>query len=335
MAEQSPHTPHTEPNHSQLPEDSFEYELLVGHRRTDGTYKTDEQLRMEYIQLTDKLVHAMTDGVGVVDRETGEHRTEKPDVVVWLDKSSRPLAWLTSELWDRLAPAPGSDEVPKKPDFCFVNIDRDQWVNTVDPEGVGIMNIDRVDQSVIRSLRSIFISPADKREGLTKAIDEAETFLDDKTVLIVDEVRSSGRTLNIAKKFFEKAFPETRVAGMYWMSGVALKGGAEGNADLPVWYKSDEVYGRGVGNRDPLLSEKSNSMTQRLGSWFLSTRLSQPDQQAMKLRREFRELATNPDVPVVPDFSRNDRKERMSALNDGAPFEEVRDRIREIKQHRR
>ncbi len=265
------------------------YRLLVGHHRTNGSFKTDEQLKAEYMTNTDKLVHLMTNGLEVTDPETGNKVVRKPDVVVWLDKSARPLSWLTKEAWPQLA-ADENGEVPDMPDFKFVNIDREQWINEVDPEGTGYMNIDRVGKSVVRSLRSVFVSPKDKQDGLGQHIDEAQSYLDGKTVMIVDEVYASGRTLDIASKFFKRAFPTAYVGAAHWMGGVTMKGRAIGNADIPVWYREDVATGRGVGNREESKSGLSPSMTQRLGKHFLSTVLK-GDQDALQLRKELKMLA--------------------------------------------
>ena len=317
-------------------EPEFKYDLLRGHKLTDGSWKTDDQLRMEYIQLTDGLINVMTNGVEVIDPETQEKQTRKPDVVVWLDKSARPLAWFTKDLWPTLAVDPKTGEVPKMPEFKFVNIDKKQWVNTIDPEGVGIMDINKVDASVVRSLRSIFISPRDKKEGLTEKIDTTHSDLDNKTILIVDEVYSSGDTLTIAKKFFERAFPTARVAGTHWMRGVVIKEGAFGNKDLPVWYKAKSEMGRGVANRSEQLSGRSSNSTQRLGAWFLSRRFpsDEPDVKGLQLRKELRHLAHYPEVPILPAFSRPNRRELISFFNNGASFESVMQRVREIKSQR-
>lgn len=282
-----------------------DYKLLVGHRRTDGSYKTSDQLRAEYLQRTDTLIYTMTHGIEMADPVTHEMVLKKPDYVVWLDKSARPVAWLTKELWPKFAPEPDSDEIPMMPDFRFVNIDRDQWVNSVDPDGTGYMDIKRIDTSLIRSLRSIFVAPKDKEAGLTEAIDFAPAELDGKTVLIVDEVRSTGRTLDIAQKFFERAFPTANVAVGHWMGGVAQKGLGVGNADIPVWYKEKDETGRGIANRDERVSGRSNSITQRLGAWFLSTRFPQMDPNSVKLRNELRTLAHDDNVLVVPSFQRD------------------------------
>lgn len=304
----------------------IEYELLKGHFRTGGSFKTDEQLRSEYVQLTDDLIYKMTEGVSVKDLETGETRIEKPDYVIWLDKSARPVAWLAKDLWPTLA-ADKDGHLPKMPKFRFVNIDREQWVTQVDPEGVGHMDIDRVDQSIIRSLRSIFVSVPNKQQGLTEEIDTAPSELDNKTIMIVDEVRSTGRTLDIAEKFFKRAFPTTKVATAHWMKSLVAKDMAVGNADLPVWYKEKDVQGRGVGNRDEVLSRSSPSRTQRLGSWFLSTRLSDPsDPSSRQLRKELSQLAKDAHdgkILVMPSLDRDadDYEDRAVRLN-SLQFEE-------------
>jgi hypothetical protein len=279
--------------------------LLVGHNRTDGSVKSDKQLRSDYIQRTDELIRKITDGVEIVNPETGETERQNYDFVVWLDKSARPVSWLTKELWPKLATKPGED-LPPMPAFRYVNIDREQWVNTVDPEGKGRVNVDLVDDSIVRSLRSIFIKPHGKQDGLTDKIDTAPSELDGKNILIVDEVFSSGRTLQIAEKFFERAFPDANVSGSYWMAGIAQKGLAVGNADLPVWYKEKDVTGRGVNNRDERRSQLSPSLTQRLGGWFLSTAFNNVDENSTQLRKEIKNLANDPNVLIVPSNQREE-----------------------------
>lgn len=337
-----------------FPDEDFHYELLVGHNRTDGTFKSTEQLHSEYIELTDELVRQMTEGIPVTDAETGERSLKVPDVVVWLDKSARPVEWLTRELWDTLAADPTTGAVPKMPQSMFVNIDREQWVNTVDPSGTGRMEIDLVDQSVIRSLRSIFIEPKHKKE-LDQSIDGAPAVLDGKTVLIIDEVRSTGRTLDIARKFFEKAFPTATVATSHWMKGTTTvgdrrSGQAQGNADLPVWYQEASAFGRGVGNRDERVSQQSTSTTQRLGGWFLSTILPKQevidevtkerklviDPVSIQLRKELHQLvedAKNHKVLVVPSMMRDDFVVRATALNGNVSLEEFIEKKRALARN--
>src|SRR5690606_2842337 len=111
-------TGHSQPELFELPLEAkpFEYQLLRGHFRTDGSFKNDDQLRSEYVSLTDSLVYKMTEGVTVEDPQTKERVVRKPDVVVWLDKSARPVSWLTKELWDTLA-VDENGHVPKMPEF--------------------------------------------------------------------------------------------------------------------------------------------------------------------------------------------------------------------------
>lgn len=324
-------------NKPQSDQEAFQYELLTGHPRTDGSWKTDRQLRMEYIQLTDGLISKMVDGVGVVNPETGEQEVRVPDVVVWLDKSARPVSWLTRELWSTLAVDPKTGEVPKMPDFKYVNIDREQWVNMVDPEGAGMVDMSRIDPSIIRSLRSIFVPLGAKKEGLTAEIDGAPSELDNKTIMLVDEVYASGRTLQYATEFFRRAFPTAYIGARHWMRGVTMKGNAKGNADLPVWYNRKSMLGRGIGNRNDSLSGNSENTTQRLGRYFLSTRLREPDPSSRRLREELHELATHPDVPVLPSLERQDRDDRnsrYSLYNHGATRQEVIQKKNEIKSER-
>lgn len=315
----------------------FEYELLVGHRRTDGKFKSTEQLQTEYVRLTDELIRKMVDGVDVNDPETGEMTKEKVDYVVWLDKSARPVSWLTRDLWPLLAQDTNGN-VPAQPESRFVNIDRKQWTSAIDAEGQGKTDVSTIDQSIIRSLRSVFLKNAKDREhGLTDAIDNAPTQFDGKTVLIVDEVLASGRTLEYAKNFFERAFPDAKIAGTHWMGGLTTMGRNQsiGNADLPVWYSDHTEMGRGIGNRNIDLSVNSPNRVQRLGAYFLSTALKEPDPLSNKLRSELHQLAEDAregKVFIEPSVLREeeDYDERAMRLNHLGSFKEY---IAQKRQH--
>ena len=300
------------PRHENAP--AYEYKVLKGHQRTDGSYKSDEMLKMEYIHRTDTLIHIMTHGANYHDGVNGEIVTRKPDNVIFLDKSARPLAWLVRELWNKLA-IDDNGQIAEMPDMNFLNIDRNQWVNTVDHQGNGTLDVDRVDDSVIRSLRSIFVSPMHKSTGITDEIDNVPASLDEKYILVVDEVFSTGRTMNIAEKMLERAFPSAHIAGFHWMSEVATKGQAVGNADLPIWYKKDSPLGRGVNDRmkNPSGQESAN-ITQKLGAWFLSTRFNKPDELSMMLRDDMKQLANDDSIPIRLSYDRYD-------LSDDAEYE--------------
>lgn len=303
------------------------YRLLVGHPRTDGTWKSGRALRMQYLQLTDRLIEKATTGVELRDGSG----TVRPDAVIFLDKSARPISWLLRDMWSRFSPLEVGGAPSPRPALLFLNIDRLQWVTTVDPHGQGFMDVDRVDPSIVRSLRSVFVEPRDKRDGLTDAIDSAPAALDGKTLLVVDEVYSSGRTADIAARLIQRGFPTARIATAHWMGGLVARGGATGNADIPVWYDESSEYGRGIGNRQVGggTHRISDNVTQRLGAWFLSTRLPQLDERGALLRRELRMLAHEPDVPLRPSLDREDVIERIEWLN-RRPFAAVQEEIRAI-----
>ena len=313
----------------------FEYTLLKGHIQPDGqTWKSDQELRMEYLHLTDELIHKMTTKTEIENPETGEMELQAPSVVVFLDKSARPLSHLVRELWPTLAKDPETGEIPPMPRFNFLNIDREKWVNMIDPHGIGIMDIDHLDPSIVRSLRSIFLTPKGKKEvvanGSTEAVDDIPTILDNESVLVVDETYSTGRTLKIASDMLERAFPEAHISTTHWMrESFTNKNGLRLNA-VPVWYKENSLWGRGVGDRYAdftrgVESQKPSDENyyRTIGRWFLSmphwysalpggkTR----DEDYYQLVREIKELARNPDTPIMPHYQRDDMDERIVAYN--------------------
>jgi hypothetical protein len=326
MTEMQPSTNSTE-SLQPMEQGDFEYHLLRGHQRTDRSWKSTQELQTEYIRMTDDLIHQVVDGVKVKDLETGETHTEPVDDVVWLDKSARPVSWLMKSLWNQLA-ADKDGNVPEPPEHKFVNIDRNQWTDTIDPQGVGTTNVDQINPTIIRSLRSIFLSnPNDRNQGLTDEIDDAPTQFDGKTVLIVDEQRSSGRTLQYAEGFFKRAFPEANIAGTHWMGDTTVVNGAIGNADSPVWYDDKTDAGRGVGNRNIDRSRLSPSRAQRLGAWFLSTPFVGSDPLSDKLRIEIDHLAEDAKsgkVLVEPSRNReeDDYEERVLRFNEVSSLQE-------------
>lgn len=288
---------------------SRDYAILHEHRRTDGSFKSIDELEIEYVELTDKLIHKMTHGERFI--HDGEIVREVPTKVIFLDKSARPLAWFVRQLWDTLAPEPGSDEVPEKPDFKFLNIDRNQWKGQLDPNGTQGFDPSLITDEQIEGLRSIYNS---QRDGSF----DAENELDDQVIMIVDEVRASGATLDIAQSIIRRAFPTSKVFGTHWMSGTTSRtNGARGNADLPVWYRDDSTnskltVGRGIGNR------KDVSRITHPSEYFLSTRLPKTDQRALRLREDFKTLSNavaNGEVTYIPFIDRDDAEARSEHIN--------------------
>lgn len=307
MLQKSPESePHTVTTHNR------DYSILHEHRRTDGSLKSIEELEIEYVNLTDKLIHKMTHGETVF--ENGERVSLVPTKVIFLDKSARPLAWLVRDLWDTLAPDPGSDVVPEQPDFKFLNIDRNQWRAQLDPNNTGLFDTGNLTDEQIAGLRSIFNRQHDGSF-------DAENELDDEVIMIVDEVRATGTTLSIAESIVKSAFPSSKVFGTHWMVQPKNVSGATGNADLPVWYRDDSTnekftYGRGIGNR--VDASKVTDPAQ----YFLSTRLPEIDQRALRLREDFKTLSEALDsgeVPYIPYKDREDDEARSERIN-GKPL---------------
>ncbi len=148
--------------------------------------------RMEYVHLTDELIR----------RLEGTDKEQKPDFVIYMDKSARPVSWMVRELWDDLAREPGTNFedniVPERPKSLFLNIDSKHLFKREDIPG----------------LRSLFTTEiAEDLEG----IEDKETFFDGKRILVVDEIGVSHATRVKATAYLEMAFPEATVDSFTWM----------------------------------------------------------------------------------------------------------------------
>jgi hypothetical protein len=300
------------------------YELFKAHRRTDDSIKPVEVLEMEYIQLTDRLIHCMTDGVEFSTPD-GERIKEKPTVVVFLDKSARPVSWLVRELWDTLAPEPGSDEIPQQPAFKFLNIDRGRLKDQLDPNGTGGYDASYFDEEQIIGLRSIF---NEKHDGSF----DAPNLLDNQRILIVDEVLATGATMEMAKCLLKRAYPTSTFQGEHWMGKLGTANGATGNADLPIWFDKHIETGRGVG--DALHKDNATDPAQQ----FLSRRFPEPDEKALMLRRDFQTLARSigKSVLYVPhrDRDSNSLDTRAEHINGISYYETMLERRKIHDKHK-
>lgn len=293
------------------------YEILKAHPRTDGSEKSLPELEMEYVQLTDKLIHSMTDGIDF--RTPGKEVVhEKPSVVIFFDKSARPVSWLTRELWDMLAPEPGSDIIPKQPDFKFLNIDRKRLCKQLDPNDCGKFDASYATEAQIIGLRSIFNPDNDGSY-------DAPNTLDNQTIMLVDEMLASGATMEMATALLRRAFPTSLVQGTYWMEKKAHINGAEGNADAPIWYSANTEMGRGVGDARP------NEAITDPSQLFLSRRFPAPDEKALRLRQDFKKLARSvgKGVLYLPHNNRGDEAQNERALhhNDMSFDDSMRERL--------
>lgn len=298
----------------------FDWRLLVGHRTVSGTWLSDESLRTQYVHLTDNLVGTVIDD---------EH-----DLMLYLDKSARPVAWLTNSLWDVLSPCLDQDGQiaarPSRPAIRFLNIDRLQWRDAIDPNDTGAVDIDRLPDEITRDLRRTLLVNPNHRTLSDGELMTAPTFLSGRSVLVIDEVRVGGSTVEIACALLAAAIPEATFVGVQWMRPnlVTGKDGNRRNNQLPVWYRHDTALGRGIGDRDPDRASTAAEWRTRVGRHFLS-RPHDPsvdDAAGRQLRLEMRQLAAAAlagEVKVIPSFDREDCEQRARFFT-GMSLDELR-----------
>ena len=284
----------------------FVWRQLRGHRVVSGVWLSDESLRVQYVHLTDVLIGRVID--------------EKYDTLLFLDKSGRPVAWLLGALWDVLAPAFEDDRPaawPLRAKIHFLNVDRLQWRDVLDPLGTGTIDAGGIPVGLIDDLRrTLLVHPRDQALA-GRDLYDAVTFFSGRSVLVVDEVKVGGSTVEIACGLLERAFPDARFAGTQWMQpGLVLgKDGNKRNNQLPVWYRNDTALGRGIGDRDPDDALRSPLWRARVGRYFLSRPhgAGVDDRSGRQLREELRQLAAlalRSDLTVIPSFDRPDAEQR-------------------------
>lgn len=299
----------------------FEWRQLVGHRTVSGLWLSDESLRTQYVHLTDNLIGTVLDN--------------GHDVMLYLDKSGRPVAWLANHLWDVLGPRfdEHGDIVdrPNRPAVRFLNIDRLQWRDAVDPNDTGSVDIDRLPTEVTRDLRRTLLVDPRHHTLPDDQLMAMPTFLSGRSVLVIDEVRVGGSTVEIACALLRAAVPETTFAGVQWMRPTLVTGkdGNRRNNQLPVWYRHDTVLGRGIGDRDPDRASTASAWRARVGAHFLSRPhdASVDDAAGRRLRVEMRQLAAAAlagEVKVVPSFDREDCDQRARFFT-GMSLDQLRD----------
>lgn len=188
----------------------------------------------------------------------------KPDHIIYLDKSARPVSWLVNTFWSDFAEG-------KPPENSYLNIDRLDWfarsgvevdVNgySKNPDGSPHRNNfsdfrpENLDDEDYARIRGLYIPKGIPNEDAAEIM-QTPSSLDGKNILIVDEVARSGATLEIAKYLISHAFPEAKsVQGAYfWSSGskTSLDGQEQQMLSVPVWYDSTTSEGRGAGEIDP------------------------------------------------------------------------------------
>lgn len=236
------------------------YNLLHGDsqavRGRAGVWDTDYVLE-KYVQSTDKIIGELDGSIAareILDSEDPERSATKPDTVVWLDKSARPVSWFVDAFWEQYA-KPGVE----RPDDEFLNIDRENWFvrqghNRIDAGtrlGPNDFDITKVPDEDIARIRALFTVGEIDKDDWQRSVWELPTRLDGQNILVIDEVKNKGGTLKIATELIRRAVPSAVVSGDYfWRAGTyALdsKGHEMQMESAPVWYDADDEYGRGVG----------------------------------------------------------------------------------------
>lgn len=303
------------------PADYFIFSKQEGHVPFEGSGRwTMDYVAQKYIQSTDKVVGMMDGSIekrALVDPDNPERSQQAPDVVVYLDKSARPVQWFAKEFWDQLATKQidenGQEQIAKRPEEKFLNIDRANWFYRGGQNEGGLVDdlrpinfdIDSVSEDDILGIRAVFAKGELSEENWQQQVLEQPNALDGKNILIIDEVGNSGSTLSIAQQLLKRAFPDATVSGNYFWDSVGQAVGNTGRMQMgisPVWYDPTESGGRGIGEQDPLYYEQAyaegkTGLRQKLGQVALSTPFLDNDRQPAKdpmaeeLRREIKQMS--------------------------------------------
>lgn len=257
---------------------------------TDTIARGDnEGMRAKYVENTEKLLDVIRHGFA---NESGPQH-DSADVVFYLDKSARPVYWLTDAFWDVFP----DEKVPERPATYFLNLHAQ--------EGPGGGRPARED--MIREVQEGIY------DDYIASMQEVYPDMEGKNLLVVDEVSVSGSTEELAYQIFRRAFPGAHIKSAAWMQA-GKREDRKGNSyptEIPVWYKKNSDAGRAVAGVDPEKSLASGSSAQRAGADILSTRPDVPDLEAAQLRKEIRQMAADVksgEQPIIPSHDVDDSR---------------------------
>jgi len=221
----------------------------------------------EYITATASLIAAMD---GTAEDYEDDKSREKPDHVVYLDKSARPVSWMVNMFWQDF-----SEE--ERPEHSYLNVDRMPWFRAAgleldaggyikSPDGTPrrpdlndfLKNAGKIPDEVFARIRALYIPGGVETEDLTEIM-KMPTSLDGKNVMVVDEVQDTGATMGIAQFLLKKAIPEIKsINGEYfWDGGTKTDGFQRQHLSVPVWYSHTTSEGRGIGDvNEPFFAER-------------------------------------------------------------------------------
>ena len=284
-----------------------QYELDPRWGNNTRHYWNIDKTLSHYVSNTANLISTL-DGTSTEYKDSPE--LKKPDHIIYLDKSARPVSWLVNTFWSDF-----SDQ--KRPAHSYLNIDRQPWLRrsgaTINPDGYlkspdgttrrqsfRDFNTENIPPSDFARIRSLYIPGGIASEDVD-AILQTPSSLDGKNILIIDEIKDSGSTLNIAQWLIEQSFPTANsVRGAYfWPS--RHKVGPESAAQMlsiPVWYDRLSSLGRGVDDVNPKHYEarhekwqNNKTRAQNFGSIVLSASKNlaeEPEQPSRELMREIK-----------------------------------------------
>ena len=251
--------------------------------------------RMEYVHLTDELISHMDGTVG-----------DKPDYVIFLDKSARPVNWMVRELWDSLAAKDRDGNTQDRPQSLFVQIDARR-------EAKGRRIIDDTPETTA-NLRALFAidEPVEGTEMM-----EAPTILDGKKVLVVDEVRTSGDTIANAVRLLKKAYPSADIDDFSWMKA-PTDAATDKETNSPRWYEKGKDRYRLVVDMEKIAARYGDDWRETLlnsdpritrgQDWIAGMPKHQP-KGVMRLLKEIHHMADDIDsgkLPYLPAETRTD-----------------------------
>lgn len=264
----------------------------------------------KYVTSTDNLIGILDGSIekrDLADPDNPELSKEKPDVVIYLDKSARPVHWFVKEFWDQMAEKQPDGSVSQPPEVKFLNVDRKKWLYRMEENEGKLLSemsaanfdINQIPEEDILGIRAIFTNGKLSEDNWQEEVVTLPNQLDHKKILIVDEVKSSGATLSIAQKLLKRAFPNSVVSGSYFWKTLRRAVGNSGDTQMgisPVWYDSKRPDGRGIGDLNYSRYEQAYSMgkinlKQYLGRVVLSSPIRTPDELSLKIRAEIVQMA--------------------------------------------
>lgn len=213
--------------------------------------------RERHLQDVDRLV-GIFDGSISEKRKRDDYRNielshQAPDVIIALDKSARPAIDMVNAFWDDF-----SRNDAKMPQVDYLNIDRMDWLQLMgyskqdaDSSKYKAIDFDAVSDDQIARIRAYFVEGDITEDNWREEVWNLPTRLDNKKLMVLDEVQNSGATLEIAVGLMRRAIPEAAVVTgeVFWTDEDYVQvNGESQRLTAPVWYDRNTDMGRGIGD---------------------------------------------------------------------------------------